>query len=144
MHLSSHPLITYLQSLDVSRDDFAIFGSGPMFAVGIRPIDELDDIDIIANEKAWVQFQNYGDVVVDETKDWGQEKIYLQDGQIEIFNDWGPSAYDVNDLINNSMVVDNLRFIQLETVIVWKKEMGREKDLRHIEMIQKYLQQHAN
>jgi len=49
--VNNHPLIKKLLSLDLPPEDYAVFGSGPMFAHGIKDLGH--DIDVIARKKAW-------------------------------------------------------------------------------------------
>lgn len=69
----------------------------------------------------------------------GDNVVILFGGEIEIFDDWAPGTWDTDELIDSANFIDGIRFVSLKNVIKWKKEMGREKDLQHINMIMSYL-----
>lgn len=133
------PLFQKLQSLELSPSDYTIFGSGSMFAYGIRPISELHDLDIVVTGPSWMNLaQAYPPVHDDE---WECDWIYLFDKELELANGWGPGIWDIQGLIQNSEEIDGFNFVNLQDVLKWKKEMSREKDIQHIRMIEAFLQQ---
>lgn len=122
-------------SLNLPTDDYAIFGSGPMYAHGIKDLGH--DIDLVARGKAWNEALKLG-----KTKRaalGGNKVITLFDGEVEIFNGWAPGEWDVNKLIQEAELIDGIRFVSLKNVVKWKEIMGREKDLQHIKMINDHL-----
>lgn len=133
--IRDNPVIKELLSLDLPVKHYAIFGSGIMLALGIKKLDH--DIDIISRGPAWRRAQKFGKI---EKAEWsGKEKIVLFNGDIEIFNDWVGEGWDVNNLIESSEFMEGIPFVDLNTVLKWKKEMGRKKDLKHIKMIEEYI-----
>ena len=56
--LQKHELFQKLETLNLDPKDYIIMGSGVMFALGIRPLKDLDDIDIWVNKKGWKQVRN--------------------------------------------------------------------------------------
>lgn len=133
-YFKDNRLFEKLNSLDLSEDDYAVFGSGPMFAHGIKDLGH--DLDIIVRGEAWRQacLNSYPQNAI-----WGGLVVKLFDGQIEIFDSWAPGDWDINDLIDTSELIDAIRFVTLENVMKWKRLMGREKDQIHIKMIEDYL-----
>jgi len=131
--LKNHPLIQQLLALGLPPDDFAVFGSGPMMAHGIK---ESRDLDIIARGAAWSLAQALGQ---QKKGGYGGNKIGLADGLIEIFDSWGPGAWDADELIDTAEVIEGIRFVALQNVLKWKKLMGRPKDAEHIGLIETYL-----
>lgn len=127
-------LFRELSSLDLSADDYTVFGSGPMFAHGIKDLGH--DLDVIARGSAWRQACS---ISSPQTAIWGGLVVNLFDGEIEIFDSWAPGDWDVNDLIDTSEIIDGIRFVILENVMKWKRLMGREKDQIHIKMIEDFL-----
>jgi len=45
-------------------------------------------------------------------------------------------------LIDGAEIIDGLPFVKLERVLAWKKLNTREKDLKDIEVIEKFLRTH--
>lgn len=139
--ITGKELLDKLNSLNLPTDDFVIFGSGPMYPRGIKELGH--DIDIVARGKAWEKAQTYAKPEL-AWKDSGALGVSLFDGQIEISNGWGPGVWDINQLIDTADIFDSIRYVNLDNLIKWKKEMGRPKDLEHIQLIEKYLEAHKN
>jgi hypothetical protein len=133
--IADHPLYKKLQSLNLPTDDYAVFGSGPVFAHGL--IDKVGDIDLVARGKAWIMANEVGEKAEPVFGSGHSVKIF--GGEIEVHNAWSPGNLNVNDLIDNAKIVEGIRFVDLETVLKWKKLLGREKDKSHIEKIEEYL-----
>lgn len=58
MSLKDNSLFKKLISLNLPTEDFAVFGSGPMFAYGLRK--SIHDIDLIARGQAWEKAKTLG------------------------------------------------------------------------------------
>jgi hypothetical protein len=135
--ISEHPLIQQLLLLGLPESDFAIFGSGPMMAHGIK---DCHDLDILARGTAWSMACLLGQVA--KTPD-NHVKVVLADGKIEVFNKWWPGGWDTNVLIDGAEVIDGVRFVTLPNVLRWKKMAGRPKDEEHVKLIEAYLAKKA-
>lgn len=114
-----------------------------MFALGIRDLETLDDIDILVADSAWQKVKNMAPVIHDKEK-WACDHLSLYDGLIEIWNGWGNmegtnESYKPELIIKNSTTIGRFPFMSLEDSIRWKTEMGREKDKQHLAMIEEYL-----
>ena len=133
-NLRGNQLLGKLNSLGLSADDYAVFGSGPMFAHGIKDLGH--DLDIIARGNAWRQACSTSSP---PTAIFGGLVVNLFNGEIEIFDSWALGDWDVNDLIDTAEIIEGIRFVTLENVVKWKRLMGREKDQIHIKMIEDYL-----
>ena len=134
--VNGEQLLNKLRSLELPAEDFAIFGSGPMYPRGIKELGH--DIDIVARGNAWEKALTYAEPNF-TWKDSGAKAMSLFEGQIEIFDGWGPGKWDVNELIDSADIFDGIRYVNLDNLIKWKKEMGRTKDLEHIKLIEEYL-----
>lgn len=117
-----------LKNLNLPKDKYAIFGSGP---IGIRNLREVNDIDIIVKEDLWENLiKEYS---LNETKGC------IQIGQIEIFNNWSPWFNNVNKLIDTAEIINELPFVRLDYVMEWKSKLGREKDFKDLSLIKNYI-----
>ena len=56
--LENNEVFSKIKALKLEPDEFLIIGSGIMFALGIRSLDDIHDIDIIVNEKGWEKVKN--------------------------------------------------------------------------------------
>lgn len=138
LHFSNHPIFQKLKVLDLPANEYAIFGSGPMFAHGIRKMSDFHDLDIIAIGSAWKKVMNLESASV-ETSALGSNRIALYNDEIEIFDNWGPGKYDIKELIENAELIEGFPFVKLEEVLKWKTRMNRDKDHNHIKLIEDYL-----
>lgn len=135
MKVKNNQLIKKLLSLDLPGQDYAVFGSGPLYAHGL--IDDLSDIDVIARGKAWQKAKSLGEAV--DTSFGKESLVRLFDGKIEISNCWGPGEKDIDEPIESADIIDGVRFVNLETTLKWKKIYARDKDQKHIKLLEEYL-----
>ena len=121
-------------------------GSGIMFVLGIRPLKELDDLDLFVTNEAFEKVKKLGEVQHDE--EWDCNYVFLFNKKIEVWNGWGPGVYSrtkqkitysFSDLHNKAMYIGEYPFENIHDVLEWKLARGKEKDIKHIEMIKKYL-----
>ncbi len=126
-------LLKELKQLNLPPEAFAIFGSGPM---AVRGLKEAGDLDIIVRKDVWEELaKQYG--VKDEEK--GQIVV----GNIDIFCHWRPWLDNEAELIETAEMIDGWPYVRLEHVLEWKKKFGRDKDLKDIELIEKYLEKNT-
>jgi hypothetical protein len=134
--IRDNDLIQKLLSLSLPAEDYAIFGSGPMFAHGIKDLNH--DLDVIAKGMAWKKAGEIAPSI--QTRLNIGRVIELFNGEIEIFNDWAPGSWNIDDLIDSAEIIEGIRFVGLENLLRWKKLMNRPKDWDHIKQIEEYLQ----
>lgn len=121
-------LFEKLKELNLPIGKYAVFGSGPMC---IRRIRENRDIDVIVTKDIFEMYK--------KNPDWELKRCnksdYLENKnfEIELWEDWAPGEWNVEDLINDSEIINDLPFVKLEYVKEWKKIHGREKDLKDVE-----------
>jgi hypothetical protein len=120
------PYLDELAALDLPPGSFAIFGSGPLAVRGWR---DAKDLDIIVRKPVW-------DALA-KTLTMNKKGTGIVSGHVELFADWKPWFEDADMLIDTAEIIDGLPFVRLEHVITWKKGMGREKDLKDLERIER-------
>lgn len=135
--IKNNSVFNKLDSLGLSFDEYVIMGSGIMFALGIHSLDELDEIDIYVTPSGWEKVKGLSKII--HYEEWNCDHIYLFDKQIEVYNGWGPSIYDVDELLKSAFRIGNYNFASIEDVIKWKKELARDKDFKHIQQIMDFL-----
>jgi hypothetical protein len=132
--MSNKDLFKQVKDLNLPLGQYALFGSAPM---GIRGMRECHDMDIIVTENLWNEF---------EKDNWDLKfssfgNPYFCNGDIEMGKDfWKTGLWSTAELIREADIIDGLPFVKLATVLEWKKLMAREKDLKDIEIIEKFLQ----
>ncbi|HOV29861.1 MAG TPA: hypothetical protein PLD77_02200 [Candidatus Dojkabacteria bacterium] len=134
--LENNEVFSKIKALKLEPDEFLIIGSGIMFALGIRSLDDIHDIDIIVNEKGWEKVKNLSKVYTNEL---GEKHLYLLGKRIEVWDTKNSPKYDFNDLHKRAYFVGKYPFLSPEDTIRYKKRMRRKKDFKHIQMIEKYL-----
>ena len=128
---TQHPFFGLLGSLHLPPEDFAIAGSGPLFARGW--IAEIGDLDVIARGAAWRRICELGEV--EEAPLASVHRVLLFDGKIEVLDGWFPAIWDINTLIDEADLIAGLRFVKLEVVAETKKMLQRPQDLQHLDKI---------
>lgn len=117
----------FIKKENISYDDFAIFGSGPL---AVRNLRDSRDIDLIVRPYV---FENL------KKKYKPDERGYICHGNIEIAGDWKPWFKDINPLIDTADIINGIRYVKLDYVLEWKKQFNRDKDKKDIELIKKYM-----
>jgi hypothetical protein len=123
--LLAHPLLRRLICLGLDGHDFAIFGSGPLLAWGLRC--DIGDLDIVARGSAWERARTIG--VPRSGGISGDPTMHLWGGRIEVYARWFAPLQDTDELIDGADLIGGLRFVRLEYVLAYKRELGRPKDL---------------
>ena len=126
-----------VKKLNLPNDHFVVVGSG---ALSVREIRDSKDIDVIVTELLWSQMIKKYKVGVNS---FGVENLELDD-DIEILNPaqsiFGNSEIiPLEEIFKKADVFDGIRFINLDHLKKFKKELGREKDLKDIDLIDTYI-----
>ncbi len=137
MKLTENPLFDKFLSLHLPSDECAVFGSGPMYPVGLK--DNLGDLDLIAVGAAWEKSVASG--ILKPVKIGKGQAVELFGGDIEVFNGWAPGEWDIKGLIREADVREGIRFVRLEDVLRWKRLRGLPKDVADSWKIEDYLLQ---
>ena len=116
-----------LERINLPKDKFAVFGSGPL---GVRELREIEDLDIVVKSDLW------DELVKEYTSENGK---HIKIDNIEIYKDWKP-WFDIDKLVDDADIIDGYRYVKLKYVLEWKKKRGLEKDLRDIELIEIHLE----
>ena len=102
-------LLIKLETYNLDKNDFAIFGSAPLVAKGMWK--DVNDLDVIVRPSAWT-FGSVGKFI---------------DGDIEFFDNWAP--FDIDDLIDNhTFEYSGFKFVDTDYVYQYKQSMRRDKD----------------
>lgn len=128
MALSDSRLFRDLRSLELPISDYAVAGSGPLFARGL--IDGIGDLDVVARGPAWTKALTMG--TVEEAPEAGVHRVVLLDGRIEVLDGWYPEVWDVDELIDQADVIESIPFVQLQVVVWTKGRSRRPKDREHL------------
>jgi hypothetical protein len=120
-----------LLSLHLPTSDYAIAGSGPLFAR--RLIRSVGDLDVVARGEAWRRAAALGPV--EEAPEAGVHRVVLFDGLVEVLDGWYPQVWDVDELIDGAEIIDGIRFVPLPVVEWTKSRSRRAKDREHLRLL---------
>jgi hypothetical protein len=102
-------LLDILSEYNLPDGDYAVFGSAPLFIVGL--VKDINDLDVIIRPSSW-PFETEGSYHTEH---------------IEFFDNW--PGFDVDDLIDNhSFMYKGVLFVEPKKVIEYKRTMARDKD----------------
>lgn len=124
-----------VKELNLPLGSYAVFGSGPLEAHGIR---EAHNIDILVTEELFRTLKK------DEAT-WKLCSLHdmhesLKKGEdVEVYYSWAPDSWDIPAMIKEADMIDGVPFVKLETVMEWKKIRNHPKDARDIALITEYL-----
>lgn len=113
---------------------------GSMEAHGIR---KARDIDLVVSPELFEDLEQQGwrpylpkPSFMGET--WG--RLEKDDIQVNSEISWaGVRFAETQELIDNAEIIQDFPFAPLEVLAAWKKARGREKDIRDVELITRYL-----
>ncbi len=125
-------LFSWLRSLELPLEDYAIFGSGPLIVRGI--IEATNDLDVITRGAAWEHVTRLGEI---SAFDDGNARVDLFDGRVTFGTTWKYGSFDLDELIDTAELIDELPFVRLEHVITYKQAAGRPKDREHLRRLRR-------
>lgn len=126
-------LFESLKKLNLPEDDYAVFGSGPLFVRGI--ISNITDLDVVCRGVAWEKVQEIGTLQYNDVYDVAI--VTVNDGRMTFGNSWGIGDFDVDDLIDGAEYIDDVPFVQIKHVVDYKMQRASVNDLRHIESLKR-------
>jgi hypothetical protein len=128
-----------LQKLGLNPNNSLIVGSGILQALGIR---NSQDIDVVASQEIFDHLKKSGNFRVAE--DHGRE--ILRNDSFEIGTEWDvlDKPYRFEDFVNDSIVINGVRFITIDFLYKAKKSWvegnyARPKDIEDVRLIEKYM-----
>lgn len=130
----AHPGFKLLLSLGLNRADFAVAGSGPLFARGW--ISDAGDVDVVARGTAWSQVCELGPV--GDAPFSTVQRVLLFDGRVEVLSGWFPELWDIDRLIDDADLIEGLRFVKLDTIAKTKQLLQRPQDEQHLQILKNH------
>ena len=123
-------IVAKVKSLNLAKDSYIVFGSGPMAAAGIR---ESEDIDFLVNPEQFEAFRKLGWQQI--TK--GENDKPLIFDVFEAHPNWDFSSFNptLKELLTRATYFEGVAFASLEDVKAWKAASGRQKDLDDLKLI---------
>jgi hypothetical protein len=127
-------LVQSVKKLGLPDNSYVVVGSGVLDALGLRT---ASDIDIVVSHDVYHQLKHRGWSGAAGPK--GQETLNHERFEVSTVWDspWGDLA--LPELLPDTMVVDDVRFVSLPSLLAWKEAVGRPKDLEDSRLIKDYL-----
>lgn len=129
-------LLAELDQLNLPTDQYIITSSGSLAARGIR---EAHDLDIVPSDTLWEKLKSRYPVRRINFKT-------INIGNIQIL---GPGSYFRNSAIatpqqqiETADIIDGYKYLNLALLRKFKEALGRDKDLKDVELIDQYLESH--
>lgn len=117
-----------LGELELSINQYAITGSGPL---AIRNIRKARDIDIMVKKNLWGKLCK---------KYTPYDENHIKIGDIEIWKDFINLTPRMNEVIDAAEIIEGYPFVSLRDTLLWKEFLNREKDQKDISEIKKLIQ----
>ena len=133
-------IISEIKKLNFPVDQYVVFGGASLAARGLR---DTQDADILATPELLEQCKSNSQWHIHPRIDM-HEPAGLDNGVIEIYPTIGGGyKTDFHLLRERAELIDGIPFCNLHDVKAIKATYAREKDLRDIQLIDKYLADHA-
>lgn len=132
-------IFSEIKQLKFPPGEYIVVGSGIMHALGIK---KTNDIDIVVRPSLFEKCrkEDWESIPWTHLEKIGQ--IFLRKGSIELYLDVNKGGCNptTGELIRESVVIDGVPFISLERCMAFKLAYGREKHLKDVALIEKYLE----
>ena len=135
--LRRNRLIRQVLDLRMPPGDYALAGSVPLYAHGLRA--RLGDVDVVARGAAWDIAQTFGKPV--RAPSGIGRVVRIGEGRIEIFDRWVAPEWPIDALIDGAEVIDGIRFVSLLDSLAWKRYLNRAKDAADIRLLEQYFRE---
>ena len=129
-----------LKELNFPLGQYVVVG-GAMAAHNIRP---ARDLDILVTPKLYTKLLKEGYKQCTCEQCLSTSRLMLSKDNVEILPNFMFGNYigDTKKLISDADMINGFPFIKLEEFIEFKRELGREKDIIDIKLMQDYLKNH--
>ena len=122
------------RELGLNVGEYALFGSVPLAAHGIR---ESQDIDMLVTHEVYQRLKGQGW----EVEAFPNGREMRKKHCFEAGEDWNYSIYNPDSarLIKEADIIEGVPVVRLEEALAWKKALRREKDLKDVELIEEFM-----
>ena len=126
-----------LRSYSLNPSNSIVIGSGILNALGIR---KSNDIDITVKQKTYARLSELPEFEIKNNSE--SEMLTTDILEISTNLPTPKHTYSFKELFDNSIVIDQVRYLKLEFLLIIKKQWNRDKDKKDIRLIEKYIQSH--
>lgn len=120
-----------LSELELSPEQYIVVGSGVLDVLGIRRANDIDFVTTPEtfnelSERGWEAANNSPSLIKDDFE------VYLAWDSVDGEPNFG-------DLMSSHQAVEKYNFVKLDRLLDWKRRVARPKDLKDVELIEKFL-----
>lgn len=128
-------IVSQVKELNLPLGQYLVVGSGVMSAHGIRA---HNDIDLLVTEELYQDLKKQGWEVVQVKPglEVVRKDICEASPQMVTLSNYQPN---MQDLIARADIINGVAFSSVQDLVDFKTALGREKDLRDIDLIKNYL-----
>lgn len=128
--MKTSDLIDQVKEMNLTKGEFAIFGSAVMAIRGMR---EVPNIDLIVTDKLWSELLEKGYIPDYEG--------FIRKSMVKISNWWfAATRRPIQAMIEDAEMIQGLPFVRLDEVRFYKSKLNREKDIADVKLIDRYLE----
>lgn len=118
-----------LKELNISKDDFVIYGSAPMVLRGLK--EKNNDLDVLVRDSLWDKLcVKYPDNVNGD---------YIDINGVSFTRTSKGFLGDIDEAICKSDVIDGYNILSILETKNWKEKVGGERHLADAKIIDEYL-----
>ena len=134
-------IVIKVKELSLPIGKYALFGSVPLTAYGIR---ESRDIDILITSDLFNELKESGKWV-EKTNPNGDKKLVKEPFDLTD-KWWHGNSYEPEEskIIRDAEIIKGMPVVRLAEVLSWKRAFWREKDLKDVRLIEEYLEKHGS
>ena len=130
-------LLEELETLNLPKDEYALWGSAPLVIRGIKV--ENHDLDILVTKKLWNELAKNHQVQLFQNKT--EQGKFITIGRLDFIQHIiGFTETECEAMIKQADIINGYFFVTLKDIIKWKNILQREKDILDIKLIEQYLQ----
>ena len=133
--MNSKQLIEKVKALNLPKEQYLIIGSGAMV---VRSMREGADIDIVTTPELYNKLAKEYPLKNEDGKeqiDLGEDVEILKEG---MWND--SSIVPFPEMLEKADFIEEIPFLNLDHLLIFKQKLNREKDIRDIELIKNFRQ----
>ena len=124
-----------VKKLNLPIGKYVVVGSGVMAAKGIR---DINDVDLLVTENVYEMIGKQDGWTLESKSDgWTLKKGIYEVDKVFKYKEYNPGT---DYLINTAEIIEGIPFMQLLELVKFKETLGREKDVKDVELIKNYLQ----
>lgn len=127
--MNKEEIVDILNKYGFAKDEYIVLSTGALILLGIK--DKANDIDLAVSKNLYDRF----------LKEYNCECSYTSEVNGQVFNVY---SFDVFDFGLNYFDRENIEIVEgipiqsIEAVLKLKRDLGREKDLKDIKLIEEY------